>query len=358
VAAVKNHSRHFCTIKPEIEVSTLKGYRKYYGQKLLWYLVTFIFALFLNFILPRMMPGDPIAAMVANAVGYAADASAFERMEREFIERFGLDRPLHVQFGIYIRNVLRGDLGTSILQHPRQVTDIIRESVIWTVALQIPAIITGWIIGNALGAIAAYLKGGFDKGLMPLFMFISNIPAFGLAIIMLWIFAVNLSWAPIGGGFAFDMVPHLSWDFVRSLIRHYQLPFWTIVTIAIGGQAIGMRSMSIYELNSDYVKYSRFLGIKDHTIIKYVFRNAMLPQITGLAFALGGMIVGNLVAELVFNYPGIGTTLMGAIRGGDFPLISGLTLIITIMILIANLVIELIYGLLDPRIKAAQQDTQ
>ena len=336
----------------------MKGYRKYYGGKLLWYLVTLVVALFLNFMLPRMMPGDPIAAMVAATLGEGAgDATVFEQVEREFIERFGLDRPIHEQFFIYISNVLRGDLGTSILQHPRQVTDIIAESVAWTLALQIPAILVGWILGNTLGAIAAYLRGAFDKGLMPVFMFISNVPAFGLAIIMLWVFAVTLGVAPIGGGFGFDLVPNLSWEFFRSLIHHYQLPFWTIVIIAIGGQSIGMRSMSIYELNSDYVKYSRFLGIKDRTIIRYVFRNAMLPQITGLVFALGGMIAGNLIAELVFSYPGIGTTLMSAIRGGDFPLISGLTLIITIMILIANLIIEIIYGLLDPRIKASQQDT-
>jgi len=336
----------------------LKGYRKYYLQKLGWYLITFVVALFLNFVLPRLMPGDPIAAMVAAQLGDAAgDASAFMLVEQQFIERFALDQPMHIQFFRYIGNVLRGDLGTSIMQHPRQVTDIIAESIVWTLALQIPAIITGWILGNALGAIAAYLRGAFDKAIMPIFMFISNIPTFALAIIMLWVFAVNLRIAPIGGGYGFDLVPNFSWEFIQSLIRHYQLPFITVVTIAIGGQAIGMRSMSIYELNADYVRYARFLGIRDHTIIKYVFRNAMLPQITGLVFALGGMIAGNLVAEMVFGYPGIGTTLMSAIRGGDFPLISGLTLIITIMILIANLVIEVIYGLLDPRIKAAQQDS-
>ena len=333
----------------------MKGYRSYFSKKIMWYLATLVIALFLNFMLPRMMPGDPIAAMVAEAVGVGATASAIQQVEQQFIERFGLDRPIHEQFFIYVRNVLRGDLGTSILQNPRTVTQVISESIVWTLALQIPAILVGWILGNLLGAIAAYLKGFIDKAIMPFFLLISNLPAFGMAIIMLWVFAVTLGLAPVGGGFGFDLVPNLSWNFVRSLIHHYQLPFWTIVVISIGGQSIGMRSMSIYELNADYVKYARFLGIRNHVIIKYVFRNAMLPQITGLAFSLGGMIAGNLVAEMIFNYPGIGTTLLIAIRGGDFPLISGLTLIITVMILIANLVIEIIYGLLDPRIKATQQ---
>ena len=338
----------------------MQGYKKYYATKLVWYVVTLFIALFLNFALPRMMPGDPIAAMVAGAIGEGAvgDISAIQRMEQEFIERFALDRSLPVQFGIYLQNLMRGDLGRSFTQYPRQVSEILRESVMWTVALQVPAILVGWILGNTLGAIAAYVRRGFDKVVMPTFMFISAVPAFGLAIVALWVFAINLGWAPIGGGFAFDQTPAFTMTFIASVIHHYQLPFWTIVTITIGGQALGMRAMSIYELNADYVKYARFLGIKDHTIVRYVFRNAMLPQITGLCFALGGMIAGNIVAETIFSYPGIGTTLLQAIRAQDFPLISASTLIITIMILIANLVVEIIYGLIDPRIKAAQQDTQ
>jgi peptide/nickel transport system permease protein len=152
------------------------------------------------------------------------------------------------------------------------------------------------------------------------------------------------------------LIPEFSWRFIWSIIVHYQLPFWSIVLIAIGGQAIGMRSMSIYELNADYVKYARFLGIKDRKIVGYVFRNAMLPQVTGLALAIGTMVGGALVAEIIFSYPGLGTTLLSAIQGQDYPLISAITLIITVMVLLANFAIEIIYGLIDPRIKAAQTD--
>jgi peptide/nickel transport system permease protein len=137
---------------------------------------------------------------------------------------------------------------------------------------------------------------------------------------------------------------------------HYQLPFWSIVLIAIGGQAIGMRSMSIYELNADYVKYSRFMGIKDRKIIGYVFRNAMLPQVTGLALSIGTMIGGALVAEVIFSYPGIGYTMLNGVMGQDYPLISAVTLILTLMVLFATFLIEILYGFIDPRIKAAQAD--
>jgi peptide/nickel transport system permease protein len=148
----------------------------------------------------------------------------------------------------------------------------------------------------------------------------------------------------------------LSWQFIWSVIVHYQLPFWSIVIIAIGGQAIGMRSMSIYELNADYVKYARFLGIKDRKIVGYVFRNAMLPQVTGLALSIGTMVGGALVAEIIFSYPGLGTTLLNAVMGQDYPLISATTLIVTIMTLVATFAIEIVYGFIDPRIKAAQSD--
>jgi peptide/nickel transport system permease protein len=140
------------------------------------------------------------------------------------------------------------------------------------------------------------------------------------------------------------------------VIVHYQLPFWTIVLIAIGGQAIGMRSMSIYELNADYVKYARFMGIKDRKIVGYVFRNAMLPQITGLALSIGTMVGGALFAEIIFSYPGLGYTLYNGVMGGDYPLISAVMLIITVMVLTANFIIEILYGFIDPRIKAAQAD--
>jgi peptide/nickel transport system permease protein len=236
------------------------------------------------------------------------------------------------------------------------VADIIRSSIWWTVCLQFPAIIVGWIIGNALGALAAYLKGSFDKVFMPISIFVSNLPAFGMAVILLVIFGIELKWFPTSGGYGFDLIPNFSYAFIWSVIIHYQLPFWSIVLIAIGGQAIGMRSMAIYELNADYVKYSRFMGIKDRKIIGYVFRNAMLPQVTGLALSIGTMVSGALVAEIIFSYPGLGSTVLTAVLGRDYPLISATTLIITLMALIANFLIEILYGFIDPRIKAAQAD--
>ena len=334
----------------------MKGYQKYFLNKLLWFLVTVVSAFVLNFVLPRLMPGDPVAAIVSRVAQGMNNATGVQAIYEQYTELFGTNKPIIEQFIIYIKNVVRGDFGFSFSQYPRSVADVIKASIWWTVALQFPAIIVGWLIGNTLGALAAYLKGGFDKVLMPVSIFISNLPAFGMAVILLVIFAVNLEWFPTSGGYGFDLIPNPSWTFVKSVIFHYQLPFWSIVLITIGGQAIGMRSMSIYELNADYVKFSRFMGIKDRKIVGYVFRNAMLPQITGLALSIGTMVGGALVAEIIFSYPGLGSTILTAVLGGDYPLISATALIITIMVLIANFLIEIVYGILDPRIKAAQAD--
>ncbi len=334
----------------------MKGYKKYYTKKIIWYVITLVIAVILNFLLPRLMPGDPVSAIAARTAVGMTSQTAIQKVYEDYVKAFGIDKPIYVQFFNYITNALKGNFGVSFIYYPRTVSDILARSIWWTVCLQLPAIIVGWLLGNILGAVAAYIKGAWDKAVLPVFLFLSNMPAFGMAIILQFFFAVYLKWFPASLGYGYDMIPNLSLKFIGSIIYHYQLPFWSIVLITIGGQAIGMRSMSIYELNADYVKYSRFLGIKDRKIVKYVFRNAMLPQITGLALSLGTMVGGALVAEMIFSYPGLGTTLLSAITGRDYPVISACTLIITIMVLIANLIVEILYGFIDPRIKAAQQE--
>lgn len=334
----------------------MKEYRRYFGGKIIWFFITLVVAFVLNFTLPRLMPGDPVTAIVSRMAQGMSNATGVQAIYKQYTELFGTNRPITEQFFIYVRNALHGDFGYSISQYPRTVADVIRASIYWTIALQFPAIIVGWVLGNTLGALAAYRRGNFDRILLPASIFVSSLPAFGMAVILLVIFGVSLRWLPTSGGYGYDLIPNLSWSFIWSVIVHYQLPFWSIVLITIGGQAIGMRSMSIYELNADYVKFSRFMGIKDNKIVRYVFRNAMLPQITGLALAIGTMVGGALVAEIIFSYPGLGSTILTAVLGQDYPLISATTLIVTIMVLVANFAIEIVYGFLDPRIKAAQAE--
>ena len=333
-----------------------KGMKKYFKKKIFWFIITFIAAVVLNFILPRLMPGDPVNAIVGKNISPSATAEQVQEQVAYYKHQFGLDKSLVGQFVDFVKHALDGTFGVSYSQYPRTVADIIGSGIWWTVALQLPAILVGWFLGNLLGAVAAYRRGVWDKVFMPVSLFFSATPAFGAAVVLLVIFAVKLGVAPVNGAYDPGMIPAFNWAFIKSAISHYQLPFWSIVLISIGGQAVGMRSMSIYELNADYVKYARFLGIKDKKIVGYVFRNAMLPQVTGLAMSIGSMVGGALVAETIFSYPGLGMAMYNAITSSDYPVISATTLIITVMVLLASFMLDIIYAFIDPRVKAAQFD--
>ncbi len=335
----------------------MSSYLRYILNKLKWYILTFFIALFLNFFLPRLIPGNPISALVAQMVGGSgASSDLLNKLYNSYIHEFGLDKPWYIQFIDYIIKVLHGDLGISFSLYPTRVNTILAQALPWTLALQVPAILLGWILGNILGAFAAYKRGKFDNILFPIAIFINSVPYYCLAIILLYFFAVLFGILPVGGGYSASITPSFSIGFFFDALKHYILPFLSLLLIIIGGQAIGMREMSIYELNTDYVKYAKLLGISDKKIIRYVFKNAMLPQITGLSISLGTMVGGALITEIVFSYPGIGTWLFNGIRQQDYPLIQGGTLLITLSVLIANFLIDIFYGLIDPRIKAAQME--
>lgn len=331
-------------------------FARYFSRKVIWYLITLVIAVTLNFFLPRLIPGNPVAVIASQMMEGMADSNTQKKVYDSFMKEFGLDKPMWQQYLIYWKNLLHGDLGTSIGHYPRKVSNLIASSLPWTIGLQLPSIIVGWILGNILGAFTAYRKGIFDSVIYPASLFVNSIPFFAMSVIMLYFFGVQWNLFPIGGGYDFMLVEGFNLPFILSVIRHHTLPFLSIVVVFIGGQAIGMRSMSIYELNADYVLYSRLMGIRNKKIVRYVFRNAMLPQITGLAITLGIMVVGALITEIVFNYPGLGTWMFNAIRQQDYPLITGCTLVITIAVLVANFAIDMIYGLIDPRVKAAQRE--
>ena len=337
-------------------VIVLKGFGKYVTRKLFWYVLTLIVALFLNFFLPRLIPGNPVDVLLSELTAGMADTAKAQEMKEEFYATMGLDQPLIIQFFTYIKNLLHGDMGRSFTQYPREVSNILASALPWTIGIQLPSIIVGWILGNVLGALTAYKKGLFDKVAFPLFLFFSSLPAFVFALLLQFFFGVKFGWFPVQGGYAASILPGAGWAFYASLFRHWQLPFITTVILMIGGQAIGMRSMSLYELNVDYVLYSKLLGVRDRKITGYVFRNAVLPQITGLALSLGTMVGGALITETIFSYPGIGLQLMKAIRNVDYTLISGCTLVISITVLVANFLVDILIGVLDPRVRAAQTE--
>jgi peptide/nickel transport system permease protein len=334
-----------------------------------WYFLTFLVAVTLNFLLPRLGAANPVDVIMAKVSGNM-DAKTAKEKEEGYLKEFGLveldsagkimrdgaGKPVKAsivsQFANYVGMCLKGDLGTSIHQYPKKVGEIIKTAIPWTIALQLPTIVLGWIIGNLLGALAAYKRGVFDRVFYPLALLASAVPAFCFGIVLVYVFAIRNEWFPPTGGYSEGMTQELTWAFVRSASHYYLLPFLAIFIPVVGGQAIGMRSMCIYELGTDYVKYAKQLGIREGKILFYMFRNAMLPQLTGLALALGAMVGGSLIAEIVFSYPGLGLTILTAIQGSDYAVITGTTLLLTVCVLIANFSVDVLIGFLDPRVAA------
>lgn len=260
------------------------------------------------------------------------------------------------QFLVYIKNVFKGDLGISYSQYPKPVVDIIKESVPWTLLIQAPTIILGWIVGNLLGAFAAYKRGIFDKVFFPCAMFLNGIPFFVFGMLLVALFSITLGWFPAMGAYSPDITElNFSWGCIKSVAWYYILPFFSCFPILLSGQATGMRSMSIYELGTDYMKYAKWLGLREGKIISYVFRNAMLPQLTGLAQSLGTMVGGALITEMIFSYPGLGMAMLTAIQQNDYATIQGCTLMISTCVLVANFAVDVLIAVFDPRVKAGLQ---
>lgn len=327
---------------------------KYLLRKVLWYLGALLAALILNFLLPRLIPGNPVDAIIAQMTrGGGLQGEQLQAIHAQFMQEFGLDKPLWEQFLIYLQNLTHGDLGTSFGLYPAKVTGLVAAALPWSVAIQLPAVLIGWLVGNIIGALAAFKGGMMDRGAFVSSLFLSSMPYYCLAIILLYLFAVAWPILPAGRGYSFGVSPELTFTFFRDALTHYWLPFLSLMLIFVGGQAVGMRSMAIYELGSDYVNFSRGLGLSDGRVVRYIFRNAMLPQLTGLALSIGGLVGGALITEIVFSYPGIGSLLFGAISTNDYPVIQAITLIIAVAVLLANFLVEVAYGFVDPRIRAA-----
>ncbi|OGS33952.1 MAG: hypothetical protein A2293_02705 [Elusimicrobia bacterium RIFOXYB2_FULL_49_7] len=345
---------------------------RYILTRSLWYFLTFLMAVTLNFFLPRLGASNPVDILMTK-VGAGLDTKAAQEKEEAYLKEFGLVEvdgngtllrtsdgrpvrtPIWKQFCNYIAMCLKGDFGTSFLNYPKKVSDIIKTALPWTFALQFPTIILGWLVGNVLGALAAYKRGIFDKVLFPFSLLLSAVPFFAFGMLLVYQFAIRWEIFPAMGGYAGGLIPGFNLAFFSSAVYHYALPFFSIFIVQAGSQAIGMRSMCIYELGTDYVKYAKGLGIRENKILYYLFRNAMLPQLTGLALSLGAMIGGALITEMIFSYPGLGMAILTAIQGNDYPLIQGCTLLITVCVLLANFTVDILIGFLDPRVRAGQR---
>jgi peptide/nickel transport system permease protein len=326
--------------------------RRYFGRKLFTYLITFFVAATIDWMIPRFMPGDPIASLVSKTNGISPTAA--QALYDYYNKLFGLNQPLPVQYLNFWSSLIHGNLGLSIYGNGTPVFDMIMAAVPYTLALLIPAILLSWWAGNTFGALAARRRL-LDNTVLPVGYVLTATPYMWLALVLSFVLSFSLRIFPLSGGYGFNLEPTLSWLFFTDLVAHWVLPFLSLFLVMFGGWAIGMRNMIIYELESDYSRYLTALGAPQGLIRKYAFRNAMLPQITGLALQLGVIVAGALVTEIVFSYPGLGHLVFAAIQSGDYFLLQGIFLFIIIGVLLANFLVDIVYVVVDPRTRVAMR---
>jgi peptide/nickel transport system permease protein len=324
---------------------------RYFGRKLLIYALTFFVAASIDWMIPRFMPGNPVQSLLSRA---HVNADALPALQAYYENLFGLDQPLPNQYVNFWTSLLRGDLGRSVYLSGTPVTDVIMGALPYTLALLVPAVLLSWWAGNHFGALAARRKV-LDNVFLPLGYILTATPYMWLAIIVAWVLGVVLHWFPVAGGYSFSMEPSLTWDFLASLFSHWFMPFLSLFLVTFGGWAIGMRNMVIYELDADYARYLGALGAPPGLVRKYAYRNALLPQVTGLALQLGVIVAGALVTEIVFGYPGLGKLLLSAVQNQDYFLLQGIFLFIIIGVLIANFLVDIAYVYVDPRTRVGMQ---
>jgi peptide/nickel transport system permease protein len=316
-------------------------------SRLGFYLIAAWAALTLNFLIPRLMPGDPATTMAGRLSGQASP-EAIAALREAFGES---DAPLHEQYVTYLGDVMRGDLGRSISQYPARVSDVIATGLVWTLGLGGVAVVLSFLLGTTLGALAAWRRSGWlDSILPPVLALSGSFPYFWLAMLALHIFGFALGWTPLRHAYCDHLTPGWSLAFVVDVVQHALLPAITIIVATIGGWLLGMRNSMIGVLGTEQVTLARAKGLPPGRILwAYAARNAILPNLTSFGMALGFVLGGSLLTEIVFSYPGTGYLLIQAVRTQDYPLMQGLFLSITLAVLAANFLVDLATMALDPR---------
>lgn len=306
-------------------------------------------AVTLNFLVPRLMPGDPVGLLI-NKLNGNVDPGAIAALRKAF----GLtDAPLINQYWDYLVNLFHGDLGLSISFYPVPVADVVAGALPWTLGLVGITTIISFLLGTGIGIWLAWRRGTWTDAIVPAMTFFSAIPYFWLALILVLVFGVTLGWLPLSGAYDTSTSPGMNLEFIGSVIQHAVLPAITIVLASFAGWLLGMRNMMMTTLGEEYVTMAEAKGLPKRTVmVRYAARNAILPSITSFALSLGAVVGGSILTEVIFNYPGVGYTLFLAVQSQDYPLMQGLFLIISLTVIVANLLADIVYIFLDPRTRA------
>lgn len=326
---------------------------RYYAQKFAFYLAALWAALTINFLLPRLMPGDPVDILLFK-LSAKGPVSPETRQSLGLLLGTDTDQPLIGQYFSYLADVAHGQLGVSVTYFPQSVADTIGDTLPWTIALMGISTVIAFAIGIGLGQLAGWKRGSWLDNLIPVTTMFQSVPYFWLALVLLYLLSsVNRVFPTSGGYDVYDTTIGLNLPFLESALYYGTLPALTIVLSSVAGWMLGMRNMMVSTLSEDYITTAEAKGLHPRRIMTtYAARNAVLPSLSGFAISLGFVVSGSIVAEQVFSYPGIGSTLLNAVQNNDYALMQGIFLVITLSVLGANLLVDLLYGLIDPRTRA------
>lgn len=318
----------------------------FWAQKVFQYSLVLLITLVINFSLPRLMPGSPLELLAGEDVGRLTSEE-----REEIMGRHGLDQPILGQFVIYLGQLKEGDLGYSYRQN-RPVSEIIWERLPWTLLLTGSALILSSLVGVVFGTLAAWRRGRFsDVGPLSLFIFLDSMPSFWLGMIMVALFGARLRWFPIFGART-PFADYTGWAAVTDILHHLALPLLTLTLVTIAGLFLIIRYATLETLGEQYITVARAKGLAERIIIfRHVLRNAMLPAITVFMLSLGYVVSGTTVIETVFAWPGLGRLMFEAVMQRDYPVLQASFMVVTVCVIAANLVADLLYPLVDPRVR-------
>ncbi len=316
-------------------------------KKAIFYFVVFFIAISIAFLIPRLVPGNPLNYIYQRPPGTSPEA--WEELIEGLEEYLGLNYPLHVQYVNFLRDFfLEFDLGVSVERSFEPVENIVLKALPFTMMLVIPVLIISFFIGNWIGARTGYTQSKKDKVSYYIFVMFQVAPFFWMGYVLLDIFVLQLNWFPWGRS-----VPNWAWDWaaISTIFDHYWLPLIVLLITNIGGWATGAHALMGYEKAEDYISYGRKLGFRDSTLRKYAYRNSILPQFTGLNLRFNGLIGATLITEVIFRFPGLGYTMLRAFQALDYALIIGTFIVTILVVVLGNYLIDMSYGILDPRIR-------
>jgi peptide/nickel transport system permease protein len=326
----------------------------YVARRISIFLLIVIVAVSINFVMPRIRSTNPIEQRLYMMAGQGGVyVNQIQDMIKIYNEKFGLDKPLWVQYVNYWRDLFNLDLGKSLAFYPQTTSEMILRAAPWTIGLLTVSTIIAFVLGTIFGALMAWPRTSrIALGLSPLFMTLSAIPYYLLGMLFIYALAMNWRLLPVGAAYSAGVTLKLDWATALDVGRHAILPAASIVLAGIGSWALGMRAMMTTVLGEDYLRMAEANGLRPRTIfIRYALRNAMLPQITSLAISLAVVMSGAVLVEVIFGYPGVGNLLFMAIAANDYFVIQGISLFIILSIGVALLALDLVYPLIDPRIR-------